>query len=365
MNDLGYRARRILFAAITEYVATGEPVGSRTLSRRYGLNLSPATIRNVLADLEDAGFLAQPHTSAGRVPTDKGFRVFVDALLQTREVSAEDRAAIEQRMRAIRPGVDDVMRETGKMLASLTGAAAVVVTPRPEEERLTQLRFMPLHEGELLAVLISRSGAVQNRVVRIGRDVDPAELERVHNYLAELMRGGRSLLELREKIAEEVAVERGSADRMRDRARQLVEAASAPTREVGAGDALIVEGQGQLLERPEFADVDKLRGLVRAFEDKQRLLELLDRTIGAGGIQVLIGKESKIGESGDLSVVSAAFGQGGAPTGTLGVIGPTRMDYGKVVPLVTFTARVVGELLAGEDDDDRPPRAVGAEDDGE
>jgi heat-inducible transcriptional repressor len=365
VTDLGYRARRILFAAITEYVATGEPVGSRTLSRRYGLNLSPATIRNVLADLEDAGFLSQPHTSAGRVPTDKGFRVFVDALLQTREVSAEDRAAIERRMRAIRPGIDDVMRETGKMLASLTGAAAVVVTPRLEEERLSQLRFMPLREGELLAVLISRSGAVQNRVVRIGRDLDSAELERVHNYLAELMRGGRTLTELREKVAEEVAVESGSADRLRAHARRLLEATSTPARELGASEALIVEGQGQLLDRPEFADVDKLRALLRAFEDKQRLLELLDRTIGAGGIQVLIGKESNIGDTGDLSVVSAAYGQGGAPTGTLGVIGPTRMDYGKVVPLVSFTARVVSDLLAGDSpSDEPPPRAVGAERDG-
>lgn len=345
--ELGFRARKILYAAITEYIATGEPVGSRTLARRYGLALSPATIRNELADLEEAGFLAQPHTSAGRVPTDRGFRTFVDALVQIREVGSEDRSAIVARMQKLRPGIDDVMREAGKLLSTMTGSAAVVVTPRPEDERLSQMRFMPLGHGELLAVLITRSGIVQNRVVRIGREVDASELERVHNYLAELLAVGRSLAELRVAIADEMATERGRYDAQKRRVKELVDAAIARPRDE-AREGVIVEGQGLLLDRPEFADVEKIRGLVRTFEDKERLLELLDRTLGSGGLQVMIGKETQLGEGvDDLSVVSATYRQAGFASGTVGVIGPTRMDYGKIVPLVSFTARVVGELLDG------------------
>ncbi len=181
--QLSYRARKILFAVVSEYIATGEPVGSRRLSKRYGLNLSPATIRNELSDLEDAGCLAQPHTSAGRVPTESGFRVFIDALAQMREVSEVDRAAILARMGALRPGVDDVVREAGRLLASLTGAAALLTRPRTELEPLSQLRFMMLAETSVLAVIVTRSGAIQNRVVALSEPLDPSELERLHNYL--------------------------------------------------------------------------------------------------------------------------------------------------------------------------------------
>ena len=345
--ELGYRARKILYAAITEYIATGEPVGSRTLARRYGLALSPATIRNELADLEEAGYLAQPHTSAGRVPTDRGFRTFVDALVQLREVTTEDRSAVVTRMQKLRPGVDDVMREAGKLLSTMTGSAAVVVAPRPDEERLAQIRFMPLGGGQLLAVLITRAGTVQNRVVQVAREPDASELERAHNYLAELLAVGRSLEELRQAIADEMGSTRGRYDAEKLRVKELVDAAVAKPRDE-AREGVIVEGQGLLLDRPEFADVEKLRGLVHTFEDKERLLELLDRTLGSGGLQVMIGKETRLGEGvDDLSVVSATYRQAGHASGTVGVIGPTRMDYGKIVPLVGFTARVVGELLDG------------------
>lgn len=340
MSDLGSRARKILYAAITEYIATGEPVGSRTLERRYGLHLSAASIRNVLADLEEGGFLAQPHTSAGRVPTDAGFRVFVDALVQVREVTPGDRSRIETRMRALEPGAD-VMREAGKLLSSLTGAAAVLTPPRPEEERLAQLRFMPLAPGELLAVLITRSGAVQNRVVHVQRELDPGELERVHRYLEDVLARGTTLAEARQAVADAMASEGAYAD-LRS-AKTLLDAAVSAG---GPRDNVVIEGQGLLLERPEFADVEKLRSLVRAFEDRERLLDLLDRTLTAGGVQVLIGKETNLGDVEDLTMISASYRHGGS----LGVIGPTRMDYGKVVPLVGYTASVVADLLDGNDD---------------
>lgn len=341
MSELAFRSRSILFAAVTEYISTGEPVGSRTLEKRYGLNLSAASIRNVLADLEEGGYLAQPHTSAGRIPTDRGFRAFVDALVQMREVAMEDRAAIVSRLNALRPG-DDVMRETGRILSSLTGAAAVVMPPRPEEERLMQMRFMPLRVGELLAVLVTRTGNVQNRVVRLARELDLTALERVHNYLDELVREGRTLAEARDALADEMHRERGTYDALRKAAKEILDAT------IDAGETrseMFIEGQGRLLDRPEFADIDKVRALLRTFEEKEKLLELLDRTMDSGGIQVLIGAEAGLVGAQDLSVVTAGYSQGGNASGTLGVIGPTRMDYGKVVPLVGFAAEKMGELL--------------------
>jgi len=342
--ELSFRARRILYAVVTEYVATGEPVGSRKLARRYGLNLSPATIRNVLADLEDAGYLHQPHTSAGRIPTDSGFRVFVDALVQMREVTAEDKAAIVARMQQLEPGKDDIMRETGKLLSALTGAATVLAPPRFEEERLSQVRFVPLREGQMLAVLVTEGGTVQNRVVRGAETIDGPELERVHNLLAELV-GQRTLRQVREELAERMATERDQYDQLREVAQQILEA-TLKSKESTEAEVLI-EGQKLLFDRPEFTDPQKIRAYLQTFEERERLLELLDRTLVSGGVQVLIGAETELGELDDISLVSANYGQPGSNKGALGVIGPTRMDYAKVVPLVEFTARVMGQVLEG------------------
>lgn len=342
--ELPFRARRILYAVITEYVATGEPVGSRKLARRYGLNLSPATIRNVLADLEDAGYLHQPHTSAGRIPTDAGFRVFVDALVQMREVTVEDRAAIVARMQQLEPGKHDIMRETGKLLSALTGAATLLSPPRLEQEQLSQMRFVPLREGQMLAVLVTEAGTVQNRVVRVSETIDGDELERVHNLLSELV-GDRTLREVREELAERMATERDQYDELRQKAQQIIDATLQSRDE--ASSEVLIEGQKLLFDRPEFVDSQKIRAYLETFEEKQRLLELLDRTLASGGVQVLIGAETELGELEDISLVSANYGQAGTSRGALGVIGPTRMDYAKVVPLVEFTARVMGQVLDG------------------
>ncbi|MEM9068586.1 MAG: heat-inducible transcriptional repressor HrcA [Myxococcota bacterium] len=341
MSELTFRTRRILYATITEYIATGEPVGSRRLSKRYGINLSPATIRNVLADLEDAGYLHQPHASAGRVPTDMGFRVFVDALVQMREVSAQDRGAVLDRLRNLAPGTD-VLREAGELLSALTGAAAVVTTPRPEEEALVQLRFMPLREGQLLAVLVTAGGAVQNRV--LVADVSEVELERVNNLLAELLASNAlSLVGVRAALRKEVDEQRGVVED----ARAIVEVA------VGASQPveMVIEGQGRLFDRPEFLDADKIRRYLRAFDDKERLLTLLGETLASGGVRVLIGSEANLEDVKDVSVISTPYATTGS-AGSIGIIGPTRMDYGKVVPLVDFTAKVVSKVLQGDEEND-------------
>ncbi len=342
VTDLSYRGRRILFAAVTEYIQSGEPVGSRKLAKRYGINLSPATIRNELADLEEAGFLHQPHTSAGRVPTTQGFRVFVDALVQMREVPAEDRTVVEQRLQNLESGVA-VLSEAGELLSALTGAAAVLRAPRPEEEALAQLRFMPLREGQLIAILVTRSGAVQNRVVATPAGFEQEALERIHNLLDELLHNGpRSLLAIRNALAEQLGAEEGTVRHLRERTRAVVDAATA----VSGPAELVIEGQERLFDRPEFLDADKIRRYLRAFDDKGRLVGLLEGTLASGGVRVLIGSETGLADVEDVTLISSRVPGGGS----LGVIGPTRMDYAKVVPLVEFTARAVGEALSGEDD---------------
>lgn len=349
--ELPFRARKILYAVITEYIATGEPVGSRRLAKRYGINLSPATIRNVLADLTDAGYLAQPHTSAGRVPTERGFRVFVDALIQMREVTAEDREAVLERMRDLRPGVDDLVREAGRLLATLAGAAALVTRPRAEAEPLSQIRFMPLRPGELLAVIITKGGAIQNRVIAAAT-VDMSELERLNNYLAEKV-PGRTLSEVRTALAAEMDDQSGNVRILRDHAKAMVDAAAAGS---DASVDMVIEGHTVLFDRPEFSDAEKIRRYLRTFEEKRRLLGLLDQTLAAGGVQVLIGSETELDDVPDVSLISATYKRGGVTAGTVGIIGPTRMDYGKLVPLVGFTAQVMSDVLDGvepdEDEDD-------------
>ncbi len=340
--ELTFRARKILYAVISEYVATGEPVGSRRIAKRYGINLSAATIRNVLADLTDAGVLCQPHTSSGRIPTERGFRLFVNGLTQMREVTSEDRAIVLERMRELRPGIDDLVREAGRLLATLAGVAAVVTRPRADTAPLSQIRFMPLRPGELLAVVIGERGTIQNRVISSPESVERAALERLNNYL-EAHVAGRTLAELRAFFAGEVDTER----ELRDRAKQMVEAAT-------DGDdttEIVIEGRSVLFDRPEFADAEKIRQYLRTFDEKERLVDLLDQTIAASGVHVLIGSETELDESSDISVISANYKLHGVNAGTLGVIGPTRMDYGKLVPLVGFTAQVMSDVLDGEPPD--------------
>ncbi|MFT5357460.1 MAG: heat-inducible transcriptional repressor, partial [Polyangiales bacterium] len=246
LSELSHRGRRILYVAITEYIQNGEPVGSRTLAKRDGIDLSPATIRNELADLEEAGFLHQPHTSSGRVPTTRGFRVFVDALVQMREVSASDRAVVMQRLDNLEPG--DVLSEAGELLSALTGAAAVVNGPKPEEERLAQLRFMPLREGQLLAILVTKGGAVQNRVVAIPDGFEPDGVERIHNLLDELLRESPlSLVAVRNELARELGAAEGAVQSLREKARAIIEAAVDGRQQP---ISLVIEGQDRLFDRP-------------------------------------------------------------------------------------------------------------------
>lgn len=339
---LDERHRRILFAVVTEYIASGKPVGSRRIAKRYAIKLSPATIRNVLADLEEAELLHQPHTSAGRVPTDAGFRSFVDAMAIAGEISNAHRTALIQRLQDLEPGVDAV-RETGQLLSRLTETATIIARPPVMEATLEQLRFIRLGGGRTLAVLVTRSGAIENRVVVTELEIDERSLERVNNYLGELVHG-RTLHAVRDVLAGRIATDQGQYELLRKQAQEMVEATVQGELEPAR---VVIEGQGALFDRPEFGDAEKIRGFLSAFEEKQKLLELLEQTLLADGVQVFIGSEAALDEVSDISVISSSYRRDGSNVGSLAIVGPTRMDYRKYVPLVGFAANVLSDVLDG------------------
>ncbi|MBX3229545.1 MAG: heat-inducible transcription repressor HrcA [Labilithrix sp.] len=339
MPDLSPRAKQILYACITEFVATGEPVGSRTLSKR-GIELSPASIRNTLSDLEELGYLHQPHTSAGRVPTDKAFRLFIDAMMEVRQLTDAENKELLQRFREIEPG-PNFLRETGRLLSDLSGAAAVVVAPKAETMTLRQLRFIRTLPGEVLAVVVLTNGTVQNRFLKV--DVSDRDLEKIHNLLDDVI-DGRSLGELRELFERRLQTERVQQDEVKKRAYALGEAAVAAA---DTGSDVVIEGRSKLLQLPEFSDAAGLKGLVSALEDDvAAIVRLLDATLASGGASVVVGREAGDLAGGQIAIVGASYSnQHGRTSGAVGVIGPTRMDYPKVVPLVTATANAMSAFI--------------------
>jgi heat-inducible transcriptional repressor len=345
MAELNHRARKILAAIVHEYLATGDAVGSRTVTRRHGIDLSPATVRNVMSDLEEAGLLKQPHTSAGRVPTDLGLRFFVDSLLKVRSLTEKERAELSQRYHLAGDDVEGVFREAAHVLAELSTHTAVLVTPRPELDLLEHVEFVRLREGQLLAVLVAKSGQVQNKIITSPEPLGADELERIHNYLNEILTG-LTLDEVRARVQAELAAERTQYQALEKKALELSQKALPD-----AGAEVIVFGQARLLENVAAGDpaqLEKMKALFRRLEEKRLLADLLERTQLAEGIRVFIGAETAIDELSDFTIVATSYGVEGEtkPLGTLGVIGPTRMNYSKVITLVDFTAQLVSGVIA-------------------
>jgi heat-inducible transcriptional repressor len=345
--ELPARARRILYASVTEFIATGEPVGSRTLAKKYGLSLSAASIRNVLADLEEAGLLRQPHTSAGRVPTEKAYRFFIDALMQVQPLPDEELRAIELRLQEQVPG-DGLLRATGRLLSELTGTAALVVSPRLETRTLHQLRFIPTRPGELLAVLVFGEGIVENRFLAVDAGISEAEIERVHNLLADVIEG-RTLGEIRDFCAKRLADERVQVNALRRRAFELGQQAV----EGIARSEILIEGQARLLDSPDLSDLERLKELMLAMQDRQLLQTLLDEAMRAERANVLVGNEMGTLGGGGLSVVAAPYTNQGRVAGAIGALGFMRMDYTKVVPLVSATAKAMSAAIERSTDEGR------------
>lgn len=341
-NPPSDRSGQILRALVAQYIRDGHPVGSRTLARASGLNLSPATIRNVMADLEEYGFVAAPHTSAGRVPTAKGYRFFVDTLVKLQPLDLADVSRLQNQLVAEAGGDAKLLAETASVaLSSLTQMAGVVTLPKPKHLTLRQVEFLPLSNQRVLAILVVNDHEVQNRVLLVDRPYSESELRRAANYLNEKFIG-RDIRDVRARILEELQATRESMNRLMLDAIAVAERAldMSPER-----SEFVVSGETRLMEFEELSDVEKLRHLFEAFSAQREILHLLDRSIAADGVQIFIGEESGYHILDDCSVVTAPYRVNDEIVGVLGVIGPTRMAYERVIPIVDITARLVGAAL--------------------
>lgn len=340
VTELTDRARAIFRLVVEGYLESGQPVGSKTLASEGALNLSPASIRSVLADLEAVGLLAAPHTSAGRLPTETGLRLFVDGMMQVAEPTRAEREAIEARLEKSGP-IEQALEATSAMLSDLSGAAGMVMVPS-REPRLAQITLVPLGQGRALAVLVGEDGGIENRVIEIG-DTPAHLLEQVSNYITSRLMG-RTLAEASAAMRQEIAAGRSALDKA---SQDLVERGLAVwTEDTARRPLLIVRGQANLLDASALEDLERVRSLLDDLENKQSVAELLETARAAESTRIFIGSENRLFALSGSSVIASPYrDREGRVVGVLGVIGPTRLNYARVVPMVDFTARSLGKLI--------------------
>ncbi len=344
IEELNERTRKIMRGIVEAYLETGEPVGSRTLVQRLGLNLSSASIRNVMADLEDAGLLYAPHTSAGRLPTERGLRIFVDGLLEFGNLSNDERNAIQGRMGAGGQTIDGVLQQASAMLSGLSHAAGLVIAPKLNVA-IRHIEFVSLNPGRALAVLVTEDGQVENRIMEVPADMMPSTLQRAGNYLNARMTG-KTLDEAKAFILSELTEHQAQLDALSSKV--VEDGLAIWTGPTEGNQTLIVRGQSHLLENLEAAeDLERIRRLLEDLENKREFIHLLDLAKEAEGVRVFIGSENQLFSLSGSSLILAPYANEQRNViGILGVIGPTRINYARIVPMVDYTARVVGRLLS-------------------
>lgn len=349
MKSLPPRLKKILELVVLDYIRTAEPVGSEALVKRHQLNLSSATVRKVLSELEEMGLLAQPHTSAGRTPTEEGLKTYVGEILAVGRLSDEMRAMIDRQLAGGQPRAEAVLSLCSKVLSNITRHMGVVAAPAMERMSLKQLYFVRLGTREALAVMVGETGLMRNKVLTTAEDYSQDELNQVNRYLAETC-ANLTLDEVRRKIIESMGAEKEAFDRLYARALVLAEASVEPARDDASGDGqpIYLEGRGNLLEYPEFAEAEAMRALFTAFEDKRRIIGLLNEVADAGQVRIVIGREAAEAALSGLALVASPYTRGDRGVGALGIIGPQRLNYSEVVPVVNYAARLVSELLEGE-----------------
>jgi heat-inducible transcriptional repressor len=332
----------VLQAVLFEYTVTAEPVGSRQVARKYALGLSPATIRNTMADLEELGYLAQPHTSAGRVPTDKAYRYYVDSLMGSTQLARPEALRIQRQVAGSRSEIDDLMESTSAQLSSLSHYAAVILAPPLQHTRLDRVDLIPVAGDRALVVLATETGWGTSRILTLDEAVSPAELREVARLLTERY-GGLTFQEVRARLGESAAPP-PEPDRVARVAAHLARRVFASLWDRN----LYIGGAMNILDQPEFGDIATMKALLRTFEEKRQLIELLTTRAsgGDGGVQVLIGSEMPYQEMQETSLVAACYKYRDRVLGVLGVVGPRRMPYAKIVPLVEYTARLVSRRVS-------------------
>jgi len=336
LND---RARLLLKFLVERYIEDGQPVGSRTLSRHSDLNLSPASIRNIMSDLEEGGYIVSPHTSAGRVPTPRGYRLFVDTLLTVKPLARGEVRQIESTLAPDDP--QRLVNAASHLLAELTAHAGVVLIPKRRNLGLRQIEFLSLSDKRILLIMVTAEGEVQNRVILTDRPYDPSQLVRAANYFNAHF-AGLSFEQVQPRLAEELAALKSDISRLME----MVVAAGTDAFS-GAGQEYVLSGERNLLDAPELAaNMARLRELFGLFEQRTELMQLLDVSHTANGVQLFIGAESGVAPLDECSVIAAPYEVNGEVVGTLGVIGPTRMAYERVIPIVDITAKLLSSALS-------------------
>ena len=336
---LSQRSRQILEAIVEDYIVTAEPVGSSAVAKRHAMPLSSATVRNVMSTLEELGLLTSPHTSAGRVPTEKGFRFYVDSLISLRNISHKEKKEILKRYKETGGNLTSVLRETSRTLSSLSNYTGIVVAPRFNSSLFRQIEFIKLGHQKILAIMVSCNGTVQNRILDSSEEYTTDDLVRMGNYLNGILEG-LTIGQVRQKLIDEMKSDKSRYDAIMSGALKLSEKALPETEQ-----EIFIAGQSKIISHPEFSDIEKMKEIFEAFEEKGRLLELLGSCMDAQGVQIFIGAETPLKEMAGMSLITSTYMTGNDTIGLLGVIGPTRMGYSTVIPIVDYTAKVVSRLL--------------------
>ncbi|NOX43147.1 MAG: heat-inducible transcriptional repressor HrcA [Gammaproteobacteria bacterium] len=341
-SELNDRAQHLLKALVEKYIKGGQPVGSQALARESGINLSPATIRNVLSDLESLGLVSSPHTSAGRVPTDQGYRLFVDSLLNVQPLNNDVVCQLEEKL-----GSDDdpqdLIHRASTILSSITNLAGIVTIPKHEYIALRHIEFLPLSQKSVLVVIVINENEVHNKIINTPRAFNRSELEQAANYLNAHF-AGTDIQAVKKSLINELKEAKNNADEFMTTAINMASQALNSESESKAGD-YILDGEINLMNYAEMSDLDKLRLIFEAFNKKRDVLHLFDQVIRSEGVQIFIGAESGYTVFGDCSVVTSPYKVDGKVLGVLGVIGPTRIAYDKVIPVVDVTAKLLGAAL--------------------
>lgn len=342
-SELNERQRMVLAAIIEDYIASAEPVGSRTITKRTGVKVSAATVRNVMSDLEEMGLLSQPHTSAGRIPTGKAFRFYVDTLVRLRKPSFREQDMLHREVR-LAGNPNQVVEAATRHLSALSHHTGLFLAPRPSDVRLHHIEFVRLPDMRVLVIVVDAGGGVHNRMLE-GESTGALEqsvLNRLTEHLSEKLRG-LTLTEARTRLMDEMQQARAEMDALMMQALTLTDRVLSES-DRGPKD-VVLSGESRALENPEFAPLDKMKALLKTFEERHSFVYLLDRIEGAEEVQVFIGQETRFRDMADCSVVAAPYGTGDKTLGCIGVIGPVRMDYARVVPLVDLTAQMVTDAL--------------------
>ncbi len=339
--QLDERAHHLLKALMQRYIRDGQPVGSRTLSRDSGMDLSPATIRNVMMDLEEMGLVSSPHTSAGRIPTVQGYRVFVDTMLSVKPLNSNEVAALKKQLS---PDLNSNMlaKSASSLLSDVTHLAGIVMIPRPKLFSVRHIEFLPLSNSQVLVILVYSDKDVQNSIIKTERDYTQSELQQVANYINEHLLGS-DLNSMRDNLRKELSATREELNSLMKLAIEMT--GKVFDEESQAQDDLLVEGQTNLMGSGDLTDMDKLKQLFEAFHKKRDILHVLDRCQQADGVQIFIGQESGYDVLDDCSVVTSSYAASDETLGVLGVVGPTRMAYERVIPIVDITARLLSAAL--------------------